>query len=78
MASNLPQAEHTQPARLDYRDLVEESLAAALLDAERDREAYRELLQLALAQLNALTVANRKLQARVHDLLELTRTREAA
>jgi hypothetical protein len=60
----------------DERDLVIEILAEDLdamtehaVNVEVDRERYRELAHVAIAELARLTTANRRLQARVRELI---------
>lgn len=69
-----PQSEHDNVLpvnrRPDYRDLAIADFAVLLNEAERQRDAYRELLQLSLQQLHDLTITNRRLQARIRQFLD--------
>lgn len=72
---NLPRHEHNQtkptlPYHTDHRNLALEGFAADLVeldarlrDVEGERDTYRELLQLSLAELHILIMQNRRLRA---------------
>jgi hypothetical protein len=57
----------------DCRDLAITDLTHSLIETERQRDTYRELLQLSLAQLHGLTITNRRLRARLRQVPDTQR-----
>ena len=70
-------ASQSEPSKIaspgDYRDVALEHLAADEHDLIAERDAYRELLSLALERLHALTALVERQGKTIRRLLEVTR-----